>query len=877
VLYDPLPSRRPGPPPAPPPRRRSLARWTWPLLAALLLGTLGGVAVAAAIHMPRVDSLADFTPSLVTQLYDKDGKVFRTFARERRVLLREGEMPQLLQQAVLASEDSNFFQHGGIDALGIARAALTDVRERRFVQGASTITMQLARMIFLTREKKWGRKIEEALLAVELEKNYSKQQILTLYLNLVNLGHGNYGVEAASRYYFGKPARELTLAEAATLVGIIPLPSRYSPYNAPDLVLRQRKRVLGRMLDEGTIKPAQYREAMAQPLLVASQQPEKLFAPYFAEDVRKYLEATYGATALYVGGYQVHTTLDPAIQSAAQKAVQGWLLRLEHRRGFRGPIAHIEQADVEAQELPTWGRARPVAERWYQGIVLESGPVTARVRIGPEVYTLDRQGIAWTRRSQPDDLLKRGDVAWFRLVPSEEKAKGKEKSKEKPKDEKAAGATAATEEAEAPLQLQLEQEPRVEAAAVVIESHTGAVRAMVGGWDFERNKFNRITQAKRQVGSAFKPFVYGAALEAGWTPADTLLDAPTYFRGADGRMSYRPENYYKKHYGIVTLRRALEQSINVPAVKLFDLVGGSKVIDFAHRCGIRSPIPNFPSAALGSADLLPIELAGAFAAIANHGTHVEPYLVDRIVSSDGQVMEQHFPATSTATTPGVAYVLGHMMEGVVDHGTAFELSKLPIDIAGKTGTTDDFSDAWFVGFTPRYTILTWVGYDAKRSLGAGMSGAVAALPIWKAIAEDGLANGWLTKGETFTPPPGVEVKDVEYYTGLLPGQGSYRTVKEAFVAGTEPNRRYNTRWSTITSLPWYQQKAFYIPKEGEAMTDGAKAGPPPEGAQQPGEPADEGHADEGGLAPAGAEGAAQAPPTGPAGEGEPVPPGPPPG
>lgn len=884
--YDPLSARRsqgptgsPGPPgPIPsaaPPRRRSLARWTWPLVAALLLGTVGGVAIAAAIHMPRVDSLADFTPSLVTQLYDKDGKIFRAFARERRVLLKEGEIPPLLENAVLASEDNNFFQHGGIDAMGIARAALTDLRAGRFVQGASTITMQLARMIFLTREKKWGRKIEEALLAVELEKGYSKQQILTLYLNLVNLGHGNYGVEAASRFYFGKPAKELTLAEAATLVGIIPLPSRYSPYNTPDLVLRQRNRVLRRMLAEGHITRAQFAEADQQPLLVASQQQEEMFAPYFAEDVRKYLEATYGATSLYEGGLQVHTTLDPVIQSAAKKAVQDWLLKLDHRRGFRGPIAHIEEKDVDGQDLPTWGR-KPVAGRWYQGLVLESGPGTAKVRIGKEVYELGRQGIAWTRRAQPDDLLKRGDVAWFRLV-AEEKDEKDEQEPAKAAGKSGGGETKAAAAAaeEVPLLLQLEQEPRMQAAAVVLESRSGAIRAMVGGWDFERNKFNRITQARRQVGSAFKPFVYGAALEMGWTPADTLLDAPTYFRGGDGRMSYRPENYYKKHYGIVTLRRALEQSINVPAVKMFDLIGGRRVIDFAHRCGIETPLPNYPSVALGSADLLPIELASAFAAVANGGTHVKPYLIERVGSQDGQTLEQHFPATRTATSPATAYVLTHMMEGVVDRGTAFELAKLPIDIAGKTGTTDDFSDAWFVGYTPRYTILTWVGYDVKRSLGGGMSGAVAALPIWKAIAEDGLATGWLQKDEKFAVPTGVDQRDIEYYTGLLPGQGSYRTVKEAFVTGTEPNRQYDTRWSTITALPWYQQKQFYIPKEGETMPDGAKAGAPAEGAGQPGEGGAAGEG-ESGAGTGAAIGQAAPPPEEHVGEGESVPPGPPP-
>ena len=815
VQYDPMPAKTPRPVPLVPPRPRSrrLVRWAWPLLAAILLGTVVGVGVAAAIHMPRVEALVNFTPSLVTQVFDRSGKPVASYARERRMMLKEGEIPLILQQAVLASEDSNFFQHGGVDAIGIGRAALTDLRAGRVVEGASTITMQLARALFLSRERTWRRKVEEALMAVELEKSYSKQQILTLYLNLANLGHGNYGVEAASRYYFGKPAKGLTVAEAATLVGILPAPSRYSPYRVPDLVLKQRDRVLRRMLDERVITADTFQKAIATPLLVASQQREETVAPYFTEDVRKHLETTYGATTLYEGGLQVQTTLDPPIQKALERAVRAGLLHLDHRRGWRGPVAKLAEAAIDDQQLPSWGRGRVVPGSWYQGIVLETDGGGARIRIGKEAFPLDKEGIAWTGRSKPSDLLKRGDVAWFRLETPEDRA-------EKPEGKKG------KEPALRGPRLLLEQEPQMEGAAVVLESRTGQIRGMVGGWSYERNEFNRITQAKRQVGSSFKPFVYGAALEAGWTPADTLLDAPTAFIGGDGKLSYHPENYYHKHYGIVTLRRALEQSINVPAVKLLDLISAKRVVDFAHRCGIRTPLPLYPSIALGSADLVPIEMAAAYAAIANQGTHIEPYLIEKVTSPDGQIMEQHFPAAYTVTNPAVAYVLTHMMEGVIDHGTAYAIHDLDIDIAGKTGTTDDYSDAWFIGFTPRFTILTWVGYDVKRSLGSGMSGAVAALPMWRQVAEDGLKEGWLTKGEKFNVPPGVVFRDTEYYTGLLPAAGSYRNIHEAFVAGTEPAREYNTRWSTITNLPWYQQRAFYIPKEGERMPSKDGSAPP---------------------------------------------------
>ncbi len=822
MRYDAPAPRTAGPPIAQPPRRLEpsgrAVRWMWPLLAALLFGALGGVVFAAAIHMPRVDALVDFTPSLVTQLYDREGKVFATFARERRVMLREGEIPKVLEQAVLASEDSNFFRHGGVDALGVARAALADLRAGEVVEGASTITMQLARSLFLSREQTWRRKVEEAFLAVELEKTFSKQQILTMYLNLVNLGHGNYGVEAASRYYFSKPAAKLTLAEAATLAGILPAPSRYSPYRQPQRVLRQRQRVLRRMLDEGMITRAQHDRAASQPLLVARQRAPEFFAPYFAEDVRKHLEAAYGADSLYEGGLQVQTTLDQRIQRSAEKGVREGLVRLAHRRGWRGPITTLDPAGLEEQTLPTWTDAEPVPGRWYQGIVLAAGPATATVKIGKGTYALDAGGIRWTGRSQPDDLLKPGAVAWFRLEAPDAGKDGKAK------------AAAKAEEVKAPeLRLFLEQEPPMEGAAVVIETATGAVRAMVGGWDFERNKFNRVTQAKRQTGSAFKVFVYGAALEAGWTPADTILDAPTVFVGADGRLSYRPQNYYRKYYGIVTLRRSLALSLNVATVKLLDVIGVQRVIDFARRCGVSEPLPPYPSLALGTADLTPLSFAAAYATIANQGTWIEPYIIERVTGTEGQVLERRVPNTRTATDASVAYVLTHMLEGVVDHGTATPIRDLPFDVAGKTGTTDDFSDAWFVGFTPRYTILTWVGYDLKKSLGEGMSGTVAALPMWRTIADDGLVNGWLKKGETFQVPPGVVVRDVEFYTGLLPGTGSYRTQKEAFVAGTEPSGEYGPRWGTVLNLPWYQQKSFYIPKEGEETKPAEEGGVAGEG------------------------------------------------
>lgn len=781
-----------GPPPG---TRLQVPRWLVWALASLVLGALSGIAVAAAIHMPRVDSLDSFTPSLITQLRDAHGEVFATFARERRVLLTEGEVSPLLRDAVVAAEDRRFFQHGGVDPLGVIRAATVNWVRGRRAQGASTLTMQLARQLFLTRDKNWRRKIEEALLAVELEKRYSKQQLLTLYLNLVNLGHGNYGMASAAKYFFGKTVDQLTAAEAATLAGIPQRPSEYSPYRRPDLVLRRRDYVLDQMLEAGYLTAAAHAEAIATPLLVLPRRQETNLGPYFAEDVRRHLEVSYGETRLYEAGLDVRTTLDVQIQRAAEDSLRKSLLSLDHRRGYRGPHGRLTESDLEAQNLPSWsGIGSPVPGSWYEGLILEATPASVRVKIGAEIHLLSRNGVEWTGKRDPSELLNRGDIAWFRFeIPAEEAA--------------------------SPY-LVLEQEPKLEAALLVLESGTGAVRAMVGGWDFERSKFNRASQARRQVGSAFKPFVFGAAIEAGWTAADTLFDGPAVFLGADGLPSYSPRNYYRKYYGIITLRRALEQSVNVTSVKLLDLVGVERVVDFAHRAGIQSELPPYPALALGTPDLVPMELAAAYAAIANNGVYLQPYLIEQVTTPDGKTLERHTPRAVKTTEASVAYVLTHMLEGVVDRGTAAaKAGKLDTALAGKTGTTDDYSDAWFVGYTPRYTILTWVGYDQKRPIGRKMTGAEAALPMWVDVVSRGLEAGWIARGESFAVPPGVTSQTIEYYTGLLPGPGVERTIEEAFVAGTQPTRGWEPRWAGILQLPYFQQRNFYVPKEGERMPD----------------------------------------------------------
>ena len=777
-----------------PPRKR---RWLLQFVAATLCGVSAGIAIAAAIHVPQVDAIASFSPKLVTQIYDRDGKVaFASYARERRLMLDQEEIPPLLRDALLAAEDGNFFRHGGIDALGILRSVLVNLRRGRHAQGASTITMQLARKLFLTDEKSWRRKISEAFLAVELEKQLSKQQILAMYLNVVFLGHGNYGMESAARAYFGHGVGELSLPEAATLAGIVQRPSRFSPYRHPDQVVTRRNYVLNRMLAERFITAGQHAQAIASPLVVTRAPRQAEVGSFFAEEVRKHLEKTYGVDRLYHEGLQVQTTLDMRIEGAAEAALRSGLLRLDHRRGYRGALLRGQRGDLDGDAIEALAGRNPAPETWVPGLVLETGP-EARVRTAEGEITVKAAGVAWTSRRSPGEILRVGDIAWFRQAQDAKKP-------------------------EAPYWM-LEQEPQVEGAAIVLESATGAIRAMVGGWDFRRSRFNRANQAMRQAGSSFKPFVFGAALENGFTPADTLFDAPALFPGADGLPTYSPRNYYRRYYGMLTLRRALELSVNVTSVKLMDLVGPGKTVDFARRCGITSALPPYPSLALGSADLMPLEVAAAYAAFANQGVLVKPYFVDRVLSGGGSALEQHEAEATKALEPATAFVLTSMLEGVVDRGTGAKLADLPLAIAGKTGTTNDYTDAWFVGYTPRYTILVWVGYDQKRTLGKKMTGAEAAIPIWREIAESGLKDGWLQEGESFPVPPGVEFRTVEYRTGLAATPAAERTITEAFLAGSGPDRPYETRWARILDLPWAQQRPFYNAKDRERMPDGLTA------------------------------------------------------
>ncbi|HVS65769.1 MAG TPA: PBP1A family penicillin-binding protein [Thermoanaerobaculia bacterium] len=801
--------------------KRRLVRWLLPLPAAVIVGALLGAGFAATIHIPEVDSITEYSPELITQLYDSGGGVYRQYFNKSRVMLEEGEVPEVLQNALVAMEDANFFSHGGVDAVGIARAAARNLFKGRH-EGASTITMQLAGTLFLDRTARtgrrgWERKIAEAFRAVELEKTLSKQQILTLYANVMNLGHGNYGFESAARFYFDKPAADLTLPEAATLVAILKRPSEWSPIRKPEFMTARRNLVLGRMLDEGHITAEEFTAAAAEPLSIAPRRRDRRPGSYFAEAVRRELYERYGEEGLYERGLQVTTTVEPRFQSAAEEALRWGLVRIDQMiHGWRGAHQHLDVDELEAAELASWSTQDLAPGDWVEGLVLAVERSTATIKVGERRFEIGPEQVAWTRKSRPSDVLKVGDVAWFTIHAQEEAADAAVEI-----EAAAEGEAAAKEPEPLPLRLELAQEPRLEGAVVVLDSATGAVRALVGGWDEQRNEFNRAIQARRQPGSAFKPFVYGAAYEAGYTPADTLFDAPAVFMGGDQLASYSPRNFYREYNGILTLRRALEKSINVTAVKLQDLVGVEKVVDFARRCGLSSPLPPFPSLALGVAELTPLELTAGYAAIANQGIWVEPYLVERVSTPSGRAIHQHQINTSQAMDPQIAYLLIYSLRGVVLHGTATALASLPVPIAGKTGTTDGFTDAWFMGFTPELSIGVWVGFDKKQRIGRNMTGAIAALPIWKRIVEHGLEEGWIAESEGgFLPPPGIVFRRVDYDTGLLATSAATETLDEAFLLGTEPVQEYSPEWARILQLPWYQQRAFYgKPKDGENMPE----------------------------------------------------------
>ncbi len=671
--------------------------------------------------LPQVEDLEHYRPISITQLYDDEGKVIGSFALQRRVVASYDDFPPALRDALISIEDKDFYRHWGVNVWRIAGAAYHDIQSGGKVQGASTLTMQLARNLFLSPDRSWHRKIEEALLAVQIERRFTKAQIFTLYANQVYLGHGAYGFEAASEYYFSKPAKQLTLDEAALLAGLPKSPNLYSPINHPERALKRRNLVINSLLEDGKITAPVANAAREEPLQLKLAHDPNSLAPYFVEEIRRYLESKYGTDQVHTGGLTVYTSLNTDLQRAANQAVLDGLAAYERRHGWKGNLKNVlgKGVSLENYRDPDWDD-EPEINGYMHALVTAVSPGSAAIKFGNYAATLTPADIAWTQRKLQDTLWP-GNRIYVKILSL---GPGKE------------------------AQVSLEQDSGAQGALVAVDNVTGEIKAMVGGRDFNDSKFNRATQALRQVGSAFKPYVYTAAIDRGASPDETILDAPVTFQTPSG--PYTPHNYDERYEGVITLRRALAQSRNIPALKLADSLNIKTVIDYAHRFGITSNIPPYLPVALGAAEITPLEQTSAFSVFPNDGVRVAPRYITKVTDYEGHVLEEDFPEVRDVVSSRTARIMTDMLEGVVQHGTAIAAAGMKYPLAGKTGTTNDFTDAWFVGFSPSTTCGVWVGYDEKKSLGNKETGSRAALPIWMNFMKVALAAK--DPGQ-FQPPP----------------------------------------------------------------------------------------------------------------------------
>ena len=671
-------------------------------LAAAALGALTGLLLIFAVHLPQIDDLARYRPSTITQLYDASGREIGSFAIERRVVSDYDDFPKVLRDAIFSIEDKEFEQHAGVDFWRIVGAAYRDLTRGKMQQGASTLTMQLSRNLFLSPDRSFARKLQEAMLALQIERRFTKQQIFTLYANQIFLGHGAYGFEAGAQYYFGKHARELTLPEAALLAGLPKGPSFYSPINHPERALRRRNLVIDNMLEDGRITAEQAIRAKATALKLNLKSDQSL-APYYVEEIRQYLEHKYGTAQVHEAGLRVYTTLDSSLQRAANEAVLDGLARYERRHGWKGHLRNVFQdrsaSDLDEYEHPDWDE--PIEPGTYlHAVVTVISESTAYVRFSHWRAALRPEDISWTGRS-PADILARGDLVYVKVLELGEHNNAV---------------------------VSLEQESGVQGALLAVDSSSGEVLALVGGRDFRASKFDRATQALRQVGSSFKPYVYTAAIDQGAEPDDVIVDAPVTFWTAGG--PYAPHNFDGRFEGRISLRRALAQSRNIPALKTAERLGIGNVIEYVRRFGVTSPMPPYLPVAIGSAEITLLEQTSAYSAFPNDGIRAAPRYIRKVTDRDGHVLEEDFADARDVISERTARIMTAMLREVVEHGTAARAASLNAPLAGKTGTTNDFTDAWFIGFSPSITCGVWVGYDEKKTLGNRETGAAAALPIW---------------------------------------------------------------------------------------------------------------------------------------------------
>jgi penicillin-binding protein 1A len=691
------------------------------VLVSALLGATAGLLLVYSTDLPQVEQLEHYRPSAITQLYDSQGRIIGSFALQRRVVASYDDYPPVLRDALISIEDKNFYRHWGINVWRIAGAAYRDLLSGGKMQGASTLTMQLARNLFLSPDRSWHRKIQESLLAIQIERRFTKQQIFTLYANQIYLGHGVYGFEAASQFYFSKPAKQLTLDEAALLAGLPKSPSYYSPINHPDHAIKRRNLVINSMLEDGKITAGPATDARNKLLELKLQHDSNSLAPYFTEDIRRYLENKYGSDQVHQGGLRVYTSLDMDSQRAANQAVLDGLAAYERRHGWKGHLENVlsKGTTMDSYQHPDWDDD-PQVNGYAHALVTAISPGSAVIKFGRYTSAISQSEAAWTARKL-QSILKVGDIVYVKILSLGPKPK---------------------------IRVSLEQDSGAQGGLIALDNSTGEIKAMVGGRDFNLSKFNRATQALRQVGSSFKPYVYTAAIDQGAKPDDTIMDGPVTFQTASG--PYVPHNYDEKFEGSITLRRALAQSRNIPALELADSLGIKTVIDYAHRFGITSNIPAYLPVALGAAEVTLLEQTSAYSVFPNDGVRVNPRYVTKVTDYEGRVLEEDFAEVKDVISINTARIMTSMLRDVVLHGTAITATTIKYPLAGKTGTTNNFTDAWFVGFSPSITCGVWVGFDEKKSLGPTETGAHAALPIWIDFMKIALAGK--EPGEFAAPP-----------------------------------------------------------------------------------------------------------------------------
>lgn len=784
-------------------KKKTKRGWTLYLIYAFLLSIFVPLFVGILLFLYYSHSLPDYQPlkernlNAFSIVYSEEDEVVGKFLMDNRIPIPYDRIPNALIQTFIAAEDAEFFHHKGIDYKGIARAMFKNLVAGRIVQGGSTITQQVTKTFFLTPRRSLLRKLKEVAYAFGLERNLTKEEILSLYLNNIYLGNGAYGVEAASESYFNKRTEQLNLPEMAMLAGLAKAPSRYSPVNNLKRAKERQAYVLTRMAELGFISQEQKVKALKTPLRIQSR--ESAFfskAPYFTEFVRRQVEKKYGKETLYQEGLRIYTTLDLSLQKTAQKSVEMGLRELDKRQGFRGPIQTLSPGEVKALLSKKKGVLNSLPQNEiFEGVILSRDDSKKLFTVWVE----DRKGIlpyseaTWAlhikpspnfkreKASAPSDLFKVGDVVHVRV-------------KESPKKEGL------------PV-LTLEQEPLVQGALLCLDPKTGYVRAMVGGRDFSDSQFNRAIHSRRQPGSAFKPFIYAAALEKGFTPSTLLMDSPVEYMGHDGGSYWAPKNYDKHFMGPITFRNALAHSRNVVTVKILEDVGVGFTLKFIKKFGIESQIKRDLSIALGTSGVSMLEMTAGFGVFANGGEKVKPIFIKKIVTMKGEVLEENYPYVESeekeeaeneeeesekppspvlnerVISPQNAFIMTHLLQGVIQHGTGQRAKILGRPIAGKTGTSSDYIDAWFIGYTPSLLTGVWVGFDDKTSLGKQETGARAALPIWIGFMDQALKD---TPIETFKPPEGLTLVKVNLETGL-PGDGDTpATILEAFVEGSVP-------------------------------------------------------------------------------------------